>query len=266
MLDDQQSLQLRTFGYTTLPQLFSGPELERLRNEYEPELSRAYADQPFDGTQHYWTPMLGDQTPFFASLLEDERFCSAAEQLFGADVIGVGTDTNRYVGNTKWHPDHVADPARDCYGVKFAFYLDPVDAASGALRLVPGSHLQPFHHQIGVAMESLQLAIDQVPNHVCESQPGDVVAFDMRCWHGSWGGATGRRMCTCVYYNNPKGAVEETATRKRAANAREIAAKYGRPGDAHFPPSWLANTGGSPKRQRWLERMAELGYFELPAA
>lgn len=110
----------------------------------------------------------------------------------------------------------------------------------------------------------LDLEVAEVPAYVCESDPGDVVAFDMRCWHASHGGAAGRRMSTCVYYNNPKGEAEEAATRKRAAGTRDTPAQFGRPGQPVHPPEWLSNPQGSPKRQRWLERMAELGYFELP--
>ena len=44
--------------------------------------------------------------------------------------------------------DHNADPTQDCYGVKFAYYLEPVDAESGALRLIPGSHKNPLHEDL----------------------------------------------------------------------------------------------------------------------
>ena len=112
-------------------------------------------------------------------------------------------------------------------------------------------------------MPSLDLEVADVPAYVCESNPGDVVAFDMRCWHASHGGATGRRMSTCVYYNNPRSEFEEAATRKRAASSRETPAQFGRPGQPYFPSEWLANPQGNPRRQRWLKRMAALGYFEL---
>ena len=264
MLTDKQFQHFRTFGFVVLRDLFTPQEVETLRNEYEEELDRVYAHAPFTGETRYWTPMLHPRTPLYASLLEDKRFCSVAEQLYGDDVIGIGTDANRYVGDTRWHPDHGPDPDQDCYGIKFAFYLDPVDATSGALRLIPGSHNRVFHDQIRDTLASLELGVADVPASVCASSPGDVVPFDMRCWHASHGGSSGRRMSTCVYYNNPRGAVEEAATRKRAIQSRQTPVQYGREGQPMFPAEWLANPGGSPKRQRWLNRMAELGYFELP--
>ena len=150
--------------------------------------------------------------------------------------------------------------------MKFAFYLDPVDATSGALRLIPGSHQQAFHEQLRASLPALDLAVADVPAYVCASHPGDVVAFNMRCWHASHGGATGRRMSTCVYFPNPQGEAEEAAARKRAARYKDSAAKFGRPGQSMYPPEWLANPQGSPTRQRWLERLGELGFLAPPDA
>ena len=204
MLTDRQLRHYRTFGFVVLRNLFTADEVATLRAEYEAELDLVYADQPFTGETRYWTMMLHPRRPLFAGLLQDDRFCSVAEQLYGPDAIGICTDANRYVGDTHWHPDHTADREEDCFGVKFAFYLDPVSADTGALRVIPGSHNRAYHEQVRDSLPALNLAVADVPAYVCASDPGDVVAFDMRCWHASHGGATGRRMATCVYYNNPR--------------------------------------------------------------
>lgn len=264
MLTSLQLQHFRTFGFVVLRDIFQTDEVDILRNEYEEELERVYAHDPFTGEKRHWTMMLDSHTPLFRSLLEDERFCSVAEQLYGDDVIGVGTDANRYVGDTVWHSDHRADPAQDVHGVKFAFYLDSVDDSSGALRLIPGSQNRSFHDQLRNSMKELDLSVAEVPAYACISSPGDVVAFDMRCWHASSGGAQGRRMCTCVFYNNPRGRVEEEAARLLAIKAQGTPAKFGREGQPLYPQGWLSNPDNNPKRQSWLNRMAELGYFELP--
>lgn len=260
MLDALQFQHFQTFGFITLRQFFTPDEVETLRTEFETGIDLAYAHRPFDGSERHWTPQMGPNTPFYAGLLEDERFWSIAAQLYGDDALGVGTDANRYIGDTRWHPDHGIDPNEDCYGVKFAFYLDPVDADSGALRLVPGSHKRPLHDDIRAYICGRES--ERIPAHICVSEPGDVVAFDMRCWHASFGGGQGRRMSTCVYYNNPATPAEEAAARKRAASSQTAPAQYNRPDDPLFHPHWVSNPHSHPLRQRWIARLSELGFLK----
>ena len=264
MLTDVQFQHYQTFGFIVLRDFFTQDEVGILRNEFEEELNLVYEHEPFTGETRYWTVMLHPRTPLFYSLLEDKRFCSVAEQIYGNDVIGIMADANRYVGNTRRHPDHDVAPDRDCYGVKFAFYLDAVDGKSGALRLIPGSHNRQYHEDLKSSLKDLDLEVDGVPAYVCVSNPGDVVAFDMRCWHSSSGGTSGRRMSTCVYYKNPQGQTQEAAARTRARSSVETPSQFGRKRQPMFSRKWISNIGGSTKRQRWLNRMAEFGYFRLP--
>ena len=266
MLTDQQLDLFNTFGFLILRQLFSPEELATIEGEFESGLNVAYHDSPFDGSKRHWTKTLGPETPVMASLLEDSRFYGPAQQLFGEDVIGMAADANRYVGNTSWHPDHIADPSKDCYGIKFAYYLDSVGAQTGALRVVTGSHKYPLHQEVGDTIERCGLDVPDIPGFVCESDPGDVVAFDLRLWHASWGGSTGRRMCTCVYYHNPQGPEEEAATRDRASRSVKTPTHFGRPNDPLYHPHWLENETGSPIRDRWIRRLEELGFMDSPVA
>ncbi len=261
MLTDSQLIHYETFGFVVLREVFTRQEMDTLSDEFDSGLSAAYAHRPFNGTERHWLMMLGPDTPLFASLLEDERFSEVAEQLYGDDVFAVGCDANQYVGDTRWHPDHRIDPSEDCFGVKFAFYLDPVDGDSGALRVIPGSHKEPLHSEIKTNLERMEIDIPDVPGYVCASSPGDVVAFDMRTWHSSWGGSNGRRMSTCVYYNNPRTPEEEAATRGRAANNRKTLDRFHRPNDPYYHPHWLENHEGHPKRQKWLKRLTQLGFL-----
>jgi hypothetical protein len=81
---------------------------------------------------------MGNDTPFMRDLTEDPRFHGTAQQMHGDDVILAGVDGNRYTGDTGWHPDHGTDRTKDCFGVKMAFYLEPLDETNGCLRLVLG--------------------------------------------------------------------------------------------------------------------------------
>ena len=262
MLTEQQIQHFHTLGFVIFRQLLNPEELNTIQEEFETAMEAAYRHAPFDGTRRHWLPMMGPETPFFTSLPEDPRFCGVAEQLYGDDVFLVVSDANRYVGNTGWHPDHNADPAQDCYGVKFAYYLEPVDAESGALRLIPGSHKRSLHEELRENLNALGLEICDVPGYVCKSEPGDVVAFDMRCWHASWGGSEDRRMCTVVYYNNPETPEEVAATRNRARSNAKSPEHYNRPGSPLYDPHWVENSAGSEKRQQWINRLRELGFLD----
>lgn len=262
MLTEQQIIHFQTFGFLVFRGVFTPSELTTINAEFEGAMESAYRHAPYDGTRRHWVTMMRPETPFFAALLEDPRFCEVTEQLYGEDVFAVVSDANRYVGNTGWHPDHHADTAVDCYGVKFAYYLQPVGANSGALRVIPGSHKNPLHTELRQNMSKFGLDICDVPGYVCESEPGDVVAFDLRLWHASWGGSNDRRMCTLVYYNNPKTPEEEAATRKRATSNAKTPAQFNRPNDPLYHPHWVANPEGNPKRQQWVNRLQALGFLD----
>ncbi len=264
MLTDQQLDLFNTFGFLVMRQVFSPKELAIIEGEYEIGLNAAYHDIPFDGSKRHWTKTLGPETPVMASLLEDSRFYGPAQQLYGEDVIGMTADANRYVGHTSWQADHNADPKKDCYGIKYAYYLDPVGTQTGALRVITGSHKYPLHEEVGDTIKRCGLDIPDVPSYVCASEPGDVVAFDLWLWHASWGGSTGRRMCTFVYYCNPKSPEEEAATRNRASRSVKTSAHFDRPNDPTYHPHWLENQLDSPLRQRWIRRLGELGFLDLP--
>ena len=261
MLTKQQLAHFETFGFIIMRHAFTAKELAIIDDEYERGLTSAYAHAPFDGTVRHWTNMLGSDTPFFATLLEDARFYEVAEQLYGEDVLAESSSANRYIGNTLWHPDHQIDANEDSFGIKLAFYLDPVDGQSGALRVIPGSHRNPLHDGVRAGLERLGKEISEIPGHVCESKPGDVVAFDTRLWHATWGGAEGRRMCSVSYYSNPKTTGEEAGARRRASSVVSLPAKFNRPQDAFYHPNWVANSSGSVRRARWIRRLTELGYI-----
>ena len=73
----------KTFGYTVLKQLFSTDELATIRKEFDATMAEQYAHRPYDGSERHWAPMTDEDTPFFASLMEDPRFLTVAKQLYG---------------------------------------------------------------------------------------------------------------------------------------------------------------------------------------
>lgn len=259
-LRDDQILFFKTFGYLVFREFFSAAELETIHREFDYKLAEQYPEQPYDGSRRYWAMLLDDDTPFFAGLLEDTRFLTIARQLFGDDVLGIGTDANRYTGDTRWHPD---TGSMHQYGVKFAFYLEPVDAESGALRVIPGTHRLPELKDFADGVQAQ--ALPDVPCAVLASRPGDVVAFDLRLWHASCGGSQDRQMCTVVYYNNPKNGEELAALNRQGERALDSSVrKFNTKQQYLYSKRWMSNPAGSPARQHWIDRLREIGFYDAP--
>ena len=269
MLTEDQVAHFRAFGFVLVRQLFGPDEQQVISDEYDRglEFARDGATPVGHRRQLNW-PNLGPRTPFLATLPEDPRICGMAEQLFGADTVGVASNGNHFTGEyTEWHPD-TTDP--HFHGVKFLLYLDPLAADTGALRVIPSSHRSPFHEQLRrIALKEANLdagseaglSICEVPAYACETGPGDAILFNFRTWHGTWGGTQGRRMCSMMFYSNPATPEEEEATRAMVDLNREVqeSLKWKEP---QYHPDWIANPGNNPRRQRWIGWLQHWGFLK----
>ena len=259
-LTDPQRDFFKTFGYVVLKGVLFAEELETVRIEFNNMLAEQYSHTPYDGSVRHWTPMMDEDTPFLANLMEDVRFFSVAKQLYGDDVLGVIVDGNRYTGDTHWHRDTATVHQ---FGVKFAFYLQSVDVDTGALRVIPGTHRLPNDDEFAQGVRSM--LGESVPATALVSEPGDVVAFDIRLWHASFGGSHDRQMCTVVYYANPKNPEELEALRNQGARNVEAGIKSFKPKRPYiYSKKWTSNPTDSPPRQCWIDRLTEVGYFDAP--
>ena len=206
-LSEQQVRFFETFGYLSFPRAFAD-EAEAISEEFE----RVWAERGggHEGREHdhkqrsAFVPFI-DQSEYLSALIDDPRIDGVASALLGDDYNYETSDGNFYVGDTRWHSDGFA---RTKYRfLKFAFYLDPVTAESGCLRVIPGSH----HRRDGYANELHRLMstsrVDQteeafgvsgpeVPAVALETQPGDLIMFNQDLKHASYGGGTRRRMFT----------------------------------------------------------------------
>jgi hypothetical protein len=261
-LTPAQTAFFKAFGYLVLRGFFSSEDRRTIDREFSAALARQYAHRPFDGSARQWTTMMDEDTPFFAGLLEDPRLVGMVGQLMPEPMLGITVDANRYVGDTWWHSDS-RSPLQ--HGIKFAFYLQPVGARTGALRVIPGSHLLPLPNDAFAAAVGALGAIDAVPAQALESEPGDLVVFDLRLWHASCGGGVDRRMCTAVYYNDPRTADEQRFLHAQSVANVEQVVEFFQPASRHlYSRSWLANPGRSPLRAAWIARLRELGVLDIP--
>jgi hypothetical protein len=257
MLNELQLTQFKIFGFVVLRGILLSDEITTAHAEFDIALANARRQMEASGVlgQLNWTHQRPD-TPFLASLMEDERFFGSAKQLLGDDAIGSFARANAFSGDrTEWHPDVFNAHWR---GIKFGFYLQPLDSETGALRLIPGSHKEPFFSEIRrielkdsfAGTEDIEgLGVDEMPAFITASEPGDVVLFDNRTWHGSWGGGKERRMCTVGYFAYPRTPEEVAATHSMANSIAKLEGEWPavRPHD-----DWINNVDGSLTCPHWL--------------
>lgn len=260
-LSEQQVSYFRTFGFLIFRQVLTPAEVEQFSGEFDRGLA-ARLGRPHDGEKRVWATLMDDDTPFIASLVDDPRFADVAEQLLDKPTLGIGTDGNYYTGDTLWHTDFGVPAVQ---ALRFTFYLDPLTAGTGALRVVPGSHREPLHSALGKDPPKDPAALfgvppDAVPAYACESNPGDALVFDSMCWHAAFGGSRHRRMALINYFEDPRSAESAALVRNVLHGKQRFhATLWGRP---FYPESWRAKA--DPRHQRWVSRLRELGVLDPP--
>ena len=156
--------------------------------------------------------------------------------------------------------------------VKFAAYLEPLRAANGALRVMPGSHAEPLRTMVRTFDRRVTAqsnadgseTVERIPEHVCETEPGDVIAFDLRLFHASLNGRD-RRQWTVTFYRDPATPEEERET--VGALADDVAADGGSWGEydpgryPFYDPEWVAEVGRT-WRAGSIRRLRELGALD----
>ena len=159
--------------------------------------------------------------------------------------------------------------------VKFVAYLEPLTAATGALRLLPGSHHPEFSAIVAAwdrphpAMdaEELRRQVEGLPLYVAETRPGDVIAFDWHVRHTSIRGRD-RRQWTISYVRDPVTAeeVERYTDVVVDGNLAFLLDDLDDYDHAAYPPyddHWLAPDPAHPERAALSDRMRALGMFQV---
>ncbi len=130
-----------------------------------------------------------DRAPFSQSLIADDArtFLASAELLGGPTVPSVGIATC-FTGDSTWHTRQGSALG----GITFWADLEPRAAGTGALRLIPGSHLPDFASRIceyrGAEPATSGFEHWEWPHLVIETEPGDVVAFHVHLMNCARGG------------------------------------------------------------------------------
>ncbi|MFN8492649.1 MAG: phytanoyl-CoA dioxygenase family protein [Caldilineaceae bacterium] len=211
-LTDAQLNFFQTFGYLSFPGLM-GDRIAEIEQGFEAlwaSKGGGHNGKPHDGTARSVIAPFIDQSESLSTLLDDPRIIGVATSLLGEDFNYMGSDGNYYVGDTRWHSDGWH---KDILHIKIAFYLDPLTANTGALRVIPGSHrlgdqfADGLQQQIRQSPEAWGTEGRDLPAIALETKPGDLVCFNHNTKHAAFGGNKNRRMFTmnlCQRYPEAK--------------------------------------------------------------
>ncbi len=196
-----------TFGYLVLRGAMAD-DIGWIIDEFEAAW-RARPDITHDGSLRTMFPgNMIEQRRRLTTLLDHPVVTGCADGLLGAGWTFCGGDGNFYAGDTGWHSDLAPgawESKNVCRHLKIAFYLDPLTPTTGALRVIPGSHIRGDRY--AELLEQLTpwmnkgdrlagLPGPEVPCVALTQEPGDLVMFDHRTKHAAFGGNQRRRMFT----------------------------------------------------------------------
>jgi hypothetical protein len=210
-LTPQQLAFFETFGFLRLPGLFA-PEIDQISEAFDEVFASDAVRVETNAVIHFKQPRV--IIPQFVDLSDGLRWIRHDPRLLGVvtSILGETYDYRESDGNifscdTGWHSDIYESPL-DQYHIKLYFYLDPVTADSGALRVIPGTnhwqtdYAQTLRRQLHDPDELRDLygiTPQEVPGWVIETEPGDMIVGSFRTLHASFGGSDRRRAFTINY-------------------------------------------------------------------
>jgi hypothetical protein len=264
-MSEDQVARFRTFGFTVLRQAVDpGPLSAEVDLALRDGFRSPFRSDAAGGIEGRYLPMMCELTPVSLSLLD--RFAGPAAALLGAPVIPVRAKGILYDEGASWHNDSGHEVA----SIGFACYLEALDADTGALRVMPGSHLPGFgramrHHiarpRSRPAAAGTDAWVRSLPGYAIPTEPGDVIAFDEHLYHASAGGRN-RRQWRVDYVADPAGAEQEDRVRAYLASVYLPDWDGGYDVDRYpsYGPCWLES--GRP----WVSRLGDLGAYSAAAA
>ncbi len=204
MITPEQKARFHTFGFIHLPQQFSLEEMEAVTREADTLWEEQRGGGPPTG-QNQGIIDIVEKGEVMTNMLVDDRIWGTVEALLGPGFVWNGSGGSlSFTGVTgkgvhHWHTDRPNEPHANTYS--FHLYLDKVRSDTGALRVIPGSHKPSLHDELlslneqadDTSMKVFGLGHTDMPGVAIESDPGDIVFFSQKIYHGVYGMQPGRR-------------------------------------------------------------------------
>ena len=136
-LSQQQLAHFETFGFLVLRKVFTADEMATIKRESDEIFSEGLGNTLPHGRVAL-QPFF-ERRPFTSTLVADDRIYGIGESLLGPEFFLCLTEGNLHAGDTFWHGGGMWD--EEARSVKITFYPEALTAATGSLRVVPGSRL-----------------------------------------------------------------------------------------------------------------------------
>jgi len=205
-LTPQQIKFFDTFGYLCFPGLLADranqitATFDALFGAQSQDVLDWRHEAHYNNARHILIQLI-ERDPELSALLEHPDIDGIFTSLLGENYLYRASEGNIFTGDTYWHSDLYNADFKYRH-VKILFYLDPIDADSGALRVIPGSNLfgDKFANQLERYVwehdKNYGIGKDDVPSVVIPTRPGDAIVFDYRLKHATCHSGQHRRMFT----------------------------------------------------------------------
>ncbi len=248
------------FGFVVLRQALPHREVDELRREADRVVRDAtgpcYRQRtPDGGIEGHYVPATCEHGPLSLELAL--RFAVTAERLSGVPMLFAFAHHTLLFDAAGWH----TDTGHDIPSVKVAAYLERLDAANGALRVLPCSHRVPVRLLRSVLQSPEFRDAADVPGVALATTPGDVIVFDEHLWHASHGGHD-RLQWSAVFVKDPATPEEDDAV------ARFLESQFSPDSTLDYDPVRYPYYGEHFRRvapPRWVEQLGRLGAFDAAA-
>ncbi len=215
MLSRIQITHFHTFGFLVIRQAFTRDEVKVLIREADAACAKKL-DRDIGETESMWQVEFIEERPALMKLVEDDRIFLPMKDLLGEDLIWIGSEgmwgIDPKLADHSWHFDgDRTSQYPDYLRTKVMLYLDPQRKDTGALRVIPGSHRDPFHQALMPLQEAHQRADSdcfgvegpQIPACAVETEPGDIVLFNQWLYHAVYGKVGKRRVIVLKFGPRP---------------------------------------------------------------
>ena len=211
MITAEQKEYFHTFGFIHLPQQFTAEEMEAVTREADKLWEEAREGRPLGEDQGQIQDLV-EKGPVMTRMVVDDRIWGTVEALLGPGFIWNGSEGSLTFtqSDSRWHTDRRNEPHATTYS--FHLYLDKVRADTGCLRVIPGSHRPPLYDDLMPLNEQAAdstakhygLRPTDMPGVAIESDPGDIVFFSQKIYHGVFGMQPDRRYLKLRFVAWPK--------------------------------------------------------------